>query len=122
MPPYHESKAIWVSLIIGVILSFLFDGIFILFLMGFLSVYIVVDESKDMFFGIKTALIYGILNFFIRALMPVAMPSYIGDIAFDFFNALIGFIIVCLLSVALGGIGGFFASKTSDYVNDRKRL
>ena len=108
-----ETGAIITSLVLGGILTILFDNIFVITFIGFISTYIVKRESKSFAIGITAAILFGILNFFGGIILSPQMPEYIAErIGFDFGNFILGFLVTCTLSGILGFIGVFIAEKT----------
>lgn len=109
---YSESGAIIVSLILGAILTLLFDNIFVIAIVGFIATYIVKKENKSYIVGVVAALIFEILNFVIGLVLVPRIPDYIFvKIGFDFSNFIIGFIISCGIAIVLGFFGGYLAEK-----------
>jgi len=112
MTGYSETEAIIISLILGVILTLLFDNVFVVTFIGFIATYIVNKKDKSYLVGIQASLIFAVLNFFIGLTRVPNIPSYILEqISFDPINFAIGFSITCLISGILGFIGGFIAEK-----------
>ncbi|MDR0912408.1 MAG: hypothetical protein LBM96_07410 [Methanobrevibacter sp.] len=112
MAEYSEGSAIFISLIIGFILSFLFDNIFVIVLIGFLATYMVSVEEKNYLIGVIVALIFETLNFAVGMVLTPNIPTYIYEqIGLDPFNLILGFIVSLLISGFLGFIGGFLAQK-----------
>jgi len=112
MAEYSVTNAIIISLIIGVILTFLYDNVFVVTFIGFIATYIVGKKDKSYLIGIEAALIFAVLNFFIGMIMVPNIPSYIAEqISFDPINFFIGFLVTCSISGILGFIGGFIAEK-----------
>ncbi|WP_054835810.1 hypothetical protein [Methanobrevibacter arboriphilus] len=60
---FGETSSIIISLILGGILTLLFDNIFVIAFIGFISTYMVKKESKSYIIGVIAALIFAILNF-----------------------------------------------------------
>jgi len=112
MPQYTETGAIIISLILGAILTFLFDNVFVLTFIGFIATYIVNKENKSYLVGVQASLIFAVLNFLIGMIMVPNIPSSIAEqISFDPMNFFLGFLVTCMISVFLGFIGGFIAEK-----------
>lgn len=124
MAEWSRIVAIPLSLIFGGILSFIFDGIFIAIVIGFLSVYLVKKENRTAFLGGLTAVIYSILDFLMKFTILSAqppLPSYLqGVITLDFYNLLLGLLLVCLFSFLLGSLGGLLASSSSKELNKKE--
>lgn len=118
---FEESSSIIISLILGGILTLLFDNVFIIAFVGFISTYMVRKESKSFMIGVVAAILFAMLNFFEGLIIPPNIPSYIAEnIGFDFVNFIIGFLITCVLAGILGFIGGFIAEKGYKRINPGK--
>lgn len=112
MAEYSEFSAIFLSLVLGAILTLLFDNIFVIAFVGFISTYVVNKENKSYFVGIEAGLIFGVLNFLIGLILVPDIPQSIAEqIGFDPLNFFIGFLVTCIISGLLGFIGGFVAEK-----------
>ncbi|MCL2116015.1 MAG: hypothetical protein FWH29_07330 [Methanobrevibacter sp.] len=112
MAEYSVTNSIIISLILGAILTFLFDNIFVVTFIGFIATYIVNKRNKSYVIGIQASLIFAILNFFIGMILVPNIPSYIAEqISFDPINFFIGFLLTCIISGILGFLGGFIAEK-----------
>ena len=112
MAEYSETNAVIISLILGVILTFLFDNIFVVTFIGFIATYIVNKKNKSYLIGIQASLIFAVLNFFIGMVMVPNIPSYIAEqISFDPTNFFIGFLVTCIIAGILGFLGGLIAEK-----------
>ncbi|MDR2966904.1 MAG: hypothetical protein LBU74_03020 [Methanobacteriaceae archaeon] len=112
MAEYSETSSIIISLILGAILTFLFDNIFVVTFVGFIATYIVNKENKSYLIGIGASLIFAVLNFFIGLILVPNIPSSIAEqISFDPTNFFIGFLVTCFISGILGFLGGFIAEK-----------
>lgn len=117
MAEFGTTVAALMSIIIGMILSLLFDGIFIAIVIGFLAVYLVEKKEKKASLGAICAAIFASFNFIIKFLesaaiapIPVELQPYI---TLDPFNLVWGFILLICISGLLGYIGGIFAQTTS---------
>ena len=109
---YSESSSIIISLILGGLLTLLFDNIFVITFIGFISTYMVRKEKKSFMIGVTAALIFAIINFFGGLILTPNIPSRIAqNIGFDFPNFIIGFLVTCILAGILGFLGGFIAEK-----------
>ncbi len=118
---FGETSSIIISLILGTILTLLFDNIFVIAFIGFIATYMVKKESKSYIIGVTAALIFAILNFFIGLILVPNIPSYIAEnIGFDFPNFIIGFLVTCILAGILGFIGGFIAEKAYKRINPQE--
>lgn len=118
---FGETSSIIISLILGGILTLLFDNIFVIAFIGFISTYMVKKESKSYIIGVIAALIFAILNFFGGLILVPNIPSYIAEnIGFDFPNFIIGFLVTCILAGILGFLGGFIAEKAYKRINIEK--
>jgi MFS family permease len=127
MAEYSESSSILISLIIGAILSFLFDNIFVITFIGFLSTYMINREEKTYLVGVMTALIFVTLNFAIGMVLSPEIPSRIKEqIGIDSFNLIVGFFVALFLGGILGFIGGYLAENAYNYIhpssNDKKEF
>jgi len=115
---YGETSSIIISLILGGLLTLLFDNIFVIAFIGFISTYMVKKESKSYIIGVMAALIFAILNFFGGLILTPNIPSHVAEnIGFDFPNFIIGFLVTCILAGILGFIGGFIAEKAYKRIN-----
>lgn len=115
---FGETSSIIISLILGGLLTLLFDNIFVIAFIGFISTYMVKKESKSFMIGVVAALIFAIINFFGGLILRPNIPSYIAEnIGFDPANFIIGFLITCTLAGILGFIGGFIAEKAYKRIN-----
>lgn len=115
---FGEASSIIISLILGGLLTLLFDNIFVIAFIGFISTYMVRKESKSFMIGVVAALIFAILNFFGGLILTPNIPADIAqNIGFDPANFIIGFIITCALAGILGFIGGFIAEKAYKRIN-----
>ena len=115
---YGESSSIIISLILGAILTLLFDNIFVIAFIGFISTYMVRKESKSFMIGVTAALIFAILNFFGGLILAPRIPQHIAvNIGFDFTNFIVGFLVTCILAGILGFVGGFIAEKAYKRLN-----
>ena len=112
MAEYSVTSAIIISLILGTILTLLFDNVFVVTFIGFIATYIVNKENKSFWVGVQASLTFTILNFFIGMIMVPNIPSSIAEqISFDPTNFFIGFLVTCTISVFLGFLGSFIAEK-----------
>ena len=112
MAEYSVTNAIIISLILGAILTFLFDNVFVVTFIGFIATYIVNKENKSYLVGIEASLIFAVLNFFIGMVITPNIPPYIAEqISFDPINFFLGFLVTCIISGILGFLGGFIAEK-----------
>ncbi|MCK9152426.1 hypothetical protein [Methanobacterium alcaliphilum] len=114
MGNYSAGTAIFISVILGVILSLFLDGIFTLFVIGFIATYITNIEDQNYLIGVIAALtlemiifIYGLFNV---PDLPYTLPANL-----DLFNSALGFVILCGVSILLGGLGGYLATTVSKY-------
>ncbi|MBZ9570747.1 hypothetical protein KQY27_04195 [Methanobrevibacter sp. TMH8] len=115
---FGETSSIIISLILGGLLTILFDNIFVIAFIGFISTYMVKKESKSFIIGVIAALLFAILNFFGGMILTPNIPTYIAEnIQFDPMNFVLGFIVTCILAGILGFIGGFIAEKAYKRIN-----
>lgn len=118
---FGETSSIIISLILGGILTLLFDNVFVIAFIGFISTYMVRKESKSFMIGVIAAVLFAMLNFFGGLILPPNIPSYIAEnIGFDFANFIIGFLVTCILAGILGFMGGFIAEKAYKRINPEK--
>jgi len=118
---YSETSAIIISLILGGLLTLLFDNVFVITFIGFISTYMVKKESKSFMIGVMTALTFAILNFFGGLILVPKIPYRIAqNIGFDFPNFITGFIVTCILAGLLGFVGGFIAEKAYKRINPKE--
>ncbi|KZX10810.1 hypothetical protein [Methanobrevibacter curvatus] len=121
MAEYSETSAIIISLIIGFILSFLFDNVFVLAFIGFLSTYMVSKEEKSYLVGIMTAMIFSTLNFAYGMVITPDIPErMLAQVRMDQINLILGFLATMVISGFLGFIGGFLAEKAYIVINRNK--
>jgi len=121
MAEYSVTNAIIISLVLGVILTFLYDNVFVVTFIGFIATYIVDKQNKSYLIGIVAALIFAVLNFFIGMIMVPNLPSFIAEqITFDPTNFFIGFLVTCSIAGILGFIGGFIAEKAYKRIHSEK--
>jgi len=119
MAEHGETSAIVISLIVGALLSFLFDNVFVLVFIGFLSTYMTNSYEKKYTVGVVTAVIYAALNFSIGMVtIPNIPPEIIVNIGFDPLNFIIGIIVTLAIAGILGFIGGFIAEEA--YTKNKK--
>lgn len=112
MAEYSETNAIIISLILGAILTFLFDNVFVVTFIGFIATYIVNKKNKSYLVGIEASVIFAVLNFFIGLIMVPNIPASIAEqVTFDPANFFIGFLVTCTIAGTLGFLGGFIAEK-----------
>jgi hypothetical protein len=104
----NKLTSIVVSLIIGVILSNLFDNIVVLVVIGFLSTYLVAKEKRRIYIGVTTAVIYSIGNF-VHGLftIPPIPQGVIEQISIDYINLGLGFLVTILIAIMLGFFGAY---------------
>jgi len=122
MSEYTKTSAIIISLILGAILTFLFDNVFVLTFIGFIATYIVSKKNKSYLVGIQASLIFAVLNFLIRMVLVPNIPSSIAEqISFDSTNFFIGFIVTCIISGFLGFLGGFIAEKAYKRIHSEEK-
>ena len=118
---YSETSSIIISLILGGLLTLLFDNVFVIAFIGFISTYMVKKESKSFVIGVITALIFAILNFFGGLILVPRIPTHIAkNIGFDFPNFIIGFLVTCVLAGILGFLGGFIAEKAYKRIHPKE--
>lgn len=99
-------------------LLFLFDNIFVLAFIGFLSTYIVKEDKKNFLIGIELAVIFAALNFILGFLRGPTIPSNIAvKIGIDPISLIIGFLVTCILVGLIGGFSGFITDKTYKRIN-----
>ncbi|MDR1820742.1 MAG: hypothetical protein LBR15_10920 [Methanobrevibacter sp.] len=113
MAGFNKLGSILISLLFGVLLSFLFDNVFILVFIGFLSTYLVNVDKKTYITGMTAALIYGAGNF-IQGLfiVPNIPKDIILQVTLDPFNLVVGFLVTIMISLFLGFIGAYPAYWT----------
>jgi hypothetical protein len=116
--------AIFISVLAGIILSVFFDGVFILALVGFMATYMTKPSQRHIIVGILASLlvgfwifIYGLL--FVNPQIPSEISVLIGV---DIGGFISGFMVICLISIVLGTIGSFVATKVSSYDNQNSNL
>lgn len=119
MADYSSSSAIFISVISGIILYLFFDGIFILTLTGFLATYLTSYEQRTISMGIIASLVLGLLHFTYGLFLTPELPlRVLSSISFDFSGFLMGLMVVTVISILLGALGGFVATKVASY-NER---
>jgi 4-amino-4-deoxy-L-arabinose transferase-like glycosyltransferase len=107
----NESVSILASLIIGVILSYLFDNIVVLFVIGFLSTYLVVKEERRAYIGMTTAAIYAMGNFILGLYtIPPIPQGVVEQLTMDYTSSGLGFLVTILIAMMLGFLGGYSAN------------
>ncbi|ADP77420.1 conserved hypothetical protein [Methanothermus fervidus DSM 2088] len=110
MKKYDTGTAIFTALIIGIVFSFLFDKIFVLIIVGFLSTYL--SKEKNSGIGATASLCLGMIYFFFHLIQIPEVPDWISrSLGPDFLTFSLSFMLICLLSMFLGGIGGFIGSS-----------
>ncbi len=116
MTDYSSSLAIFLSIITGIILYFFFDGVFILTLTGFLATYLTNHEERTVAVGIIASLLLGVLYFSYGLILTPEIPlQVLNTITFDFNSFLMGFVLIALISILLGALGGYVATKIIGY-------
>ncbi|MDZ4171030.1 MAG: hypothetical protein U1C19_02600 [Methanobacteriaceae archaeon] len=114
MSDYSAGSAIFMSIIVGLILSIFFDSIFAIMVAGFMATYITRPEERHTIIGIITSLIVGVFIFLYGMINGPEMPYRISSLVeVDPGSFIIGFTLICLFSVALGALSGYIASKTA---------
>ncbi|MDR3223824.1 MAG: hypothetical protein LBT66_08880 [Methanobrevibacter sp.] len=118
----NKFSSILLSILLGVLLSFLFDNMFILVFIGFLSTYLTNSDERTYFVGIIATLIYAAGNF-IRGLFisPPIPQDIINQAPLDSFNLFVGFLVTLLISVLLGFIGAYPAYLTNKQFKRNKK-
>ncbi|MDR2624137.1 MAG: hypothetical protein LBC39_06195 [Methanobrevibacter sp.] len=121
MVEFNKPGSILMSLFFGVLLSFLFDNVFILVFIGFLSTYLTNTDEKTYLVGIVTALIYATGNF-IRGLFitPPIPQAIITHAPLDTFNLLVGFLVTLLIAAFLGFVGAYPVHYTNEHFKKNK--
>ncbi|MGL6298051.1 MAG: hypothetical protein ACRC1M_02680, partial [Methanobacteriaceae archaeon] len=118
MAEYSESGSIIISILLGIMLSFLFDNIFVLAFIGFLATYMVKEDKKSFLIGIEAAVIFAALNFIVGLIRGPTIPSNIAvKIGIDPISLIIGFLVTCILAGLIGGFSGFIAYKSYKRIN-----
>ena len=121
MAEYSGTSAIIISLILGAILTLLFDNVFVITFIGFIATYMVNKKDKSYLVGVGASLIFAVLNFLIGMIMVPNIPSSIAEqISFDPNNFFIGFLVTCTISVFLGFLGGFIAEKAYKRIHSQE--
>lgn len=107
--------AIFMSVLLGIILSLFFDGVFILALVGFMATYLTKPSQRSVLVGIIAALLVGFWKFLYGLVFAdPQLPSEISMlVGVDIIGFVSGFIVICLISVLLGTIGGYVATKVA---------
>ncbi|PKL67386.1 MAG: hypothetical protein CVV28_05855 [Methanobacteriales archaeon HGW-Methanobacteriales-1] len=115
MSDYSAGSAVFISIIIGFIISIFFDVIFAVATTGFIATYLTRAEERYTIIGAIAALILGVLVFFLNGIfLGPEMPYKISSlVSIDLGSFITGFIILCLLSFSLGALTGFIASKAA---------
>ena len=115
---FSISNSIIISVIIGVMLTFLFDNVFVITFIGFAATYMVRKENKSFMVGVTAALTFAVLNFALGIILPPNIPSHIAEnIGFDFGSFVVGFFVTCIIAGTLGFFGGFLAEKAYKHIN-----
>jgi hypothetical protein len=122
MANINKFSSILISILFGVLLSFLFDNMFILVFIGFLSTYLTNSDERTYFIGIIATLIYATGNF-IRGLFitPPIPQEIINQAPLDSFNLLVGFLVTLLIALFLGFIGAYPAYLTNKQFKKNKQ-
>lgn len=116
MADYSSGSAVFISLIVGIILSLFLDGIFTLAFTGFLATFLTHDEEKSAAVGVIASLILGVFIFTYGFVLTPELPYRILNyVNFNFSDFIAGLILVCLISISLGAVGGFVANKVSNF-------
>jgi hypothetical protein len=107
--------AILISAILGIILSVIFDGVFILALVGFMATYLTKPSQRHILVGIVASLLVGFWIFLYGLLFAnPPIPSEISVlIGVDIVGFMIGFMVICTISIILGTIGSYVATLVS---------
>jgi hypothetical protein len=115
MSDYSAGSAVFISIIIGFIISVFFDGIFAIAVTGFMATYLTRAEERHTIVGAVAALVLGVLVFFLNGIFrSPEMPYKVSSlVTIDLGSFITGFIILCLLSFGLGALTGFIASKAA---------
>ena len=115
MSDYSAGSAVFISVIVGFIISVFFDGIFAIVVTGFMATYITRSEERHTIVGATASLVLGVLIFFLYGIFGgPEMPYRIASlVSVDLGSFITGFIILCLLSIGLGALSGFIASKAA---------
>lgn len=120
MSDYSAGSAIFISVIIGFLISVFFDGIFAIVVTGFTATYLTRAGERYTIIGVIASLILGVLIFFLNGIFRSPdMPYKIASVVqVDLGSFITGFVILCLLSMALGALSGFIAVKAAKSKND----
>lgn len=110
----NSITAIFMSVLLGIILSLFFDGVFILALVGFMATYLTKPSQRSVVVGIMAALLVGFWKFLYGLVFAPEIPSEISQlVGVDIIGFIYGFIVICLISTLLGTIGGYVATKVA---------
>lgn len=116
MTDYSSSLAIFLSIITGIMLYFFFDGVFILALTGFLATYLTNPEERTVAVGVIASLLLGVFYFSYGLILTPEIPiQVLNSITFDFNSFMMGFLLIILISIFLGALGGYVATKINRY-------
>lgn len=112
MGDYDSGTAIFLSIIVGFIMLFFIDGLFVYTFTGFLAAYLTRAERRSAGGGAAASLILAVISFSSGMIFGPQMPGRIAGLAApDIFSFTTGLVIIGCLSLLLGGIGGYIAVK-----------
>ncbi len=120
MLEFDEEIAITISVILGLILPFLWiGGIFNVIITGFLATYLTKTESRSYKVGVFAGGILGVLIFMLSFLTPPQLPYVlpnpiqlgIGTALDGIFTLVLGFFVTIGIFAFLAFIGGYIATK-----------
>lgn len=114
MGNYSAGTAIFISVILGAILSLFLDGIFTLFVIGFTATYLTRLEDQNYLIGVIASLALEML-IFLYGLVNIPDLPYTLPAGLDLFNSALGFVMLCGMSILLGGLGGYLATIVSKF-------
>lgn len=121
MAKYNIETAVLISVILGLMLLFLFgiSGIFSIIIMGFTATYLTVSTQRSFkvggIAGVILCILIFIFGFFASPQIP-DLPDLSGSkmISLELgglFNLILGFILLIIIGVLFGSIGGSIAQK-----------
>ncbi|MBU4535032.1 MAG: hypothetical protein KKF16_04220 [Euryarchaeota archaeon] len=114
MANQSSTFAVFMSILAGIILLIFLDAIFTFTFTGFLATYLTNYEERSTAVGLIASLILGVLFFSYGFIVNPELPSRVsGLVNFDFGGFLVGLVLICLLSMALGALGGYIATKVT---------
>ncbi|MGC9517011.1 MAG: hypothetical protein ACP5C3_04845 [Methanomicrobiales archaeon] len=112
MGKYEVGSAIIISILLGIILFFLVDGLLALIITAFVATYLTLPEKRSYKVGIFAACIMGLIIFAYRFINIPELPNNLSTGLFiDPSTLLFGFIIFGLVCIGMGALGGYLAEK-----------